>query len=338
MIRKATCSDIPAFKKIWKDVFGDTDSFINWFFTQRFVPHMSFVYEKNGQIASLMHTYPIQVRLGNKTASAVMVSGVATLPDFRGQGLMHKLFLYAQQELSKEGHYLCYYYPANPDFYKSLGHVQITENLLFENVSSSQIKKSFRHTELNFNDFPYLNDLYNKFSDGFSGVVLRDHDFETKMHEYVSENLNVAINLNAYIIYHQAENSIEISEIGGRHARIHELLHSFELPIKGKFPPDFPTHGLNGEFTKSYGNMGGIMNMQKFLSETRFECPLLIEITDNSIPENNGIFDFNGNRHNKKADVSMTSGELLQTVAGYKIHPELKAFFSEFNCFSQDLY
>ena len=338
MMRNAVPEDIPVLKKIWKDIFGDTDNFINWFFDNRFTSDMSFVSEINGEIACVIHSYPIKIKLGKKCVSAVMISGVATLPPYRKQGLMHGLFKYATDRLVQNGYYLCYYYPANPDFYKSLGHVNITENLVMNNVYSFYLEKEFTHTPLNSSHIPELKNLYEKFMSEYSGFVTRTNDFETKMQEYISENLQVCLNLNAYIIYHKTESTVEILEIAGRFNRIEELLCSFNLPIKGKLPSNFPTEHLRGSISTAHGNMGGIMNVQKFLEEIGFDCPMLVEITDSIIPHNNGIFDLYGNKHNKKADVTLTSGELLQTVAGYKVHTALEKYFPEHNCFSQDLY
>ena len=338
MMRKATCQDVPILKKIWKDIFGDTDSFINWFFTNRFSPDMSFVCEQNGKIASLLHTYPIEISLREKKVSAVMVSGVATLPQYRGQGLMHKLFLYALKELEKKGHYLCCYYPANPDFYKSLGHVNITENLVFNNVSPSAFNEGCTHFPLDNSHIPMLKSVYKSFMNKFSGFTTRNNDFEIKMQEYIGENLKVCFNLGSYIIYNKTESFVEIQELAGQFNEITKLLHSFEKPINGKLPPNFPTPGFKGDFCTAYGNMGGIINIQKFLAETGFSCPLLIEITDCSISHNNGVFNFYGEKFNKKADVTLTSGELFQTVVGYRVHPALKDYFPELNCYCQDLY
>ena len=338
MMRKATEADVPAFKKIWKTIFCDSDNFINWFFNKRFSCDMTFVYEKNGEIASLMHTYPLEIKLGPKAVSAVMVSGVTTLPEHRGQGLMHELFLYAIQSLAEKGHCICYYYPANPDFYKSLGHVNITENLVFENVSAFSGQKEFSRVPLEPVHISEIKIIYEKFMKEYSGFATRQIDFETKMQEYIGENLYIAINKTAYIIYKPTHTSVEIAELGGRFGGITELLCSFDRPINGKFPCDFPTEQLSGNICKAYGNMCGVTDVKKLLKETQYQCPLLVEIVDDVIHHNNGVFDFKGKEHNEKADVTLTTGQLLQTVSGYKVHPALKDYFTEYNCFTQDLY
>ena len=142
MMRCATTADIPVFKNIWKEIFGDSDTFLNHFFSTNFHPEMSFCAEIDGVTACVMHCRPIKIKAGKNHLSAVMVSGVATLPEYRKKGLMHKLFKYAISELAKQGHYLCYYYPANPAFYTSLGHVHIPNNLLLEDVFTSGIEKT----------------------------------------------------------------------------------------------------------------------------------------------------------------------------------------------------
>jgi len=343
MMRTSTTADLPIFKKIWKDIFGDTDSFIEWFFSKRFNPDMSFIYEINGEIASVIHSYPICVNLGGKPVKAAMISGVSTLPCHRKKGLMHSLFKFALGKLDKKGYSLCYYFPANPAFYKSLGHTHITDNIA---VSSEVISPSWYLFETyDINDsVNQLFRVFRSFSSGYGGGVIRQNDFETKISEYVSENLickGITDNggcLRSYIVYYPAENYIEICELAGEFTDISKLLSSFTLPVKVKLPPDFPVEKVFKDFHPSFGNMGGIINVQRLLSETNFDCPLVLKVTDSVFPANCGVFDFAGNPSAKVPDVTLNSGELLQTLAGYKIFPDLADFFPKLPCYSQDLY
>ncbi len=338
MMRTATASDIPQFRRIWKDIFGDTDSFIDWFFNNCFCPDMSFCTEMDGKIVCVMHCRQIWVKLGRQPVSAVMVSGVATLPHYRRQGLMHKLFKFAADKLREMGISIFYYFPANPNFYRGLGHVNITENMVFNGVSASFPKRDLIQTAINYSHLSVMKSLYEQFMQNYSGFVIRSNSFENKLQEYLAENLLIALNSNAYIVYNKTESSIEIQEVAGEFNKISELLESFSLPINGKFPTDFPTEKLNGNINISYGNMGGIINIQRLLSETAAECPLTVQVTDSIFPENCGVFDFCGLKKQQPPDVILTSGELLQTLAGYRIHPELSEYFHKHKCFSSDLY
>lgn len=346
MMRKATYADVPAFKKIWKDTFGDTDSFTDWFFHSNFNPDMSFCTEKDGKIVCVMHCRQIWVKLGREPVSAVMVSGVATLPHYRRQGLMHKLFKFAAENLRDMSVSIFYYFPANPDFYKGLGHVHITENLVLSGVSHiSRFIRPDCPLELTEGDFPSLFSVYRHFAKNYSGIALRYDSFHVKMREYISENClftalfsPVDSNYDAYIIYSKTDTHIELQEVCGHPDDIAYILRGFHLPVNGRVPPDFPTKKITGSFSFAPGNMGGVIDIQSLLAETAAECPLIIQVTDRVFPENCGIYDFNGIKSKQPPDVTLTSGELLQTLAGYKIHPQLQEYFSEYKCFSSDLY
>ena len=343
MQRILTERDIPELKKIWKDIFHDSDNFINWFFSNRFRPQMSFAHEINGEIVCVIHSYPIKINLHGKALPAVMISGVATLPHYRKKGLMHSLFKFALNKLDEMGYFLCYYYPANPDFYKSLGHIHITDNITVNCLPSNPNKCKSETYDIK-DTVMSLKQLYNAFSSKYNCGVNRQDDFELKMSEHIGEGLfckcisNASGNPDAYVIYHQTDAFYEIAELAGNEEKLTELLSGFSMPVKAKLPPDFPAEKVFSEFHLSTGNMGGIINVRRFLSETASDCPLIVKITDSVLCDNCGVFDFKGNPSHKLPDITLTAGELLQTVTGYKVHPRLTDYFPTCICFSQDLY
>lgn len=343
MMRQTTNSDVPVLKKIWKDIFGDTDSFIDWFFSARFNPNMSFCTEINGEIASVIHSYPITLYLSEKKVSAVMISGVSTIPLYRNRGLMRKLFLYALTQLDIAGFSLCCYYPTNSAFYQSLGHTIFTSNLsvnLFGMHGASNA--DIRHGTLSETNSADFKSLYFDFAKNYSGIVLREKDFNVKFSEYLSEKMKFAVIFEntpvAYIIYAETDSHIELAEAVGAYSNIKKLLSTFKLPVNGNLPPDFPTEGLSGNFRITDGNMGGIINTERFLAETAFCCPLTIRISDAAVPSNCGNFDFCGNPSAKSPDITLSSGELLQALSGFEVPSSLREFFPERTCFSMDLY
>ena len=340
MMRCATKNDIPVLKKIWKDIFADSDSFIDWFFEYRFNPQLSFCTEMNGKIVCVLHCYPIDLKIGDKNITAVMVSGVATLPEYRKQKLMHNLFHYALDQLDRHDYPLCFYFPANPAFYTGLGHVRLTDFITLNNAQFSAKKEETTFVDISQN-IQNLEKCYNNFSEKYSCIVLRKNNFASKMKEYIAENLICEASvkneeITAYAIYNKKTSALEIAEAVGDSYDIINILSGYTF--SGKLPPDLCIDTLNISADFSEGAMGGIVNVAKLLSALNLNCPLILKVTDDFFPNNNGTYDFSGQTSEKTPDLTISSGELLQTLTGYKVHPSLSDYFKEYPCYTTDLY
>ena len=127
ILRYGKLKDIPELKKIWADVFKDSAEFINWFFEERFVPDLCYVCEENGKIVSCLYGYPITLNVKGVPVKTVSVSGVATLPEFRRKGIMKKLLKEYLGEIKEKGYPLVILTAENPEIYKPLGFVHITD-------------------------------------------------------------------------------------------------------------------------------------------------------------------------------------------------------------------
>ena len=122
IIRTLTLADIPQLKKIWKDTFHDTDSFLDWYFSARFFPDHSVCAEENGRIVSVCHILPAQQYLRGRILPCGLLNGVATLPEYRGRGLMKQLIRFLYPLLSDMGIYLMTNTPAAFAIYEPCGH------------------------------------------------------------------------------------------------------------------------------------------------------------------------------------------------------------------------
>jgi len=67
-----------ALRQLWKTVFGDSDAFLDRFFSLVYQPGMASVIEENGQIVSAAYALPLE--------NAVYIYAVATHPSCRGKG------------------------------------------------------------------------------------------------------------------------------------------------------------------------------------------------------------------------------------------------------------
>lgn len=123
IIKFPTESDIPKLKEIWKEAFGDTDDFIDLFFSMAFSKSSSLcVYDNDFLAASL---YWFDGYVGNEKAAYIY--GVATKKAHRGRGFSSALIKRTHELLAKKGYQVSVLVPADAglfNFYRRLGYTE----------------------------------------------------------------------------------------------------------------------------------------------------------------------------------------------------------------------
>lgn len=125
-IRFATKMDIAEIKKIWKVCFGDSDSFIDYYFREEFEADKVLLLEYE-EIASMLTMIPVQLSVPNdRKYTGAMLYAVATHPKFQRKGLSTKLMDYAKSYLENQGVDVITLVPATlslSDFYVKQGYL-----------------------------------------------------------------------------------------------------------------------------------------------------------------------------------------------------------------------
>ncbi len=91
--------DIPALRALWKQGFGDTDAFLDDFFSLAFAPERALVARENGEIFGAL--YWLDCLCGDK--SFAYIYAIATDKDHRGQGVCKTLMAEAHAKMAQEG-------------------------------------------------------------------------------------------------------------------------------------------------------------------------------------------------------------------------------------------
>ena len=94
--RPSRKGDEAALKRLWQEVFGDEDAYIDAFFREIYRPGMASVIEENGEIAAAAYAVPF--------GKYRYIYAVATKPEFRGRGYGKAVTLAAS---GGETAYLC---------------------------------------------------------------------------------------------------------------------------------------------------------------------------------------------------------------------------------------
>ena len=86
-IRNATSGDIPALRSLWQEAFGDTDPFLDSFFSAAFAPERSRCVFVGDALAAALYWFDCTVG----DAKIAYIYAVATAAAHRGQGLCRTL-------------------------------------------------------------------------------------------------------------------------------------------------------------------------------------------------------------------------------------------------------
>lgn len=127
MVRFATDDDFYFVKNSWQTCFEDPQKFVNWNFKYNYLAKNTVIAEKDGLPASAMQLMPYTMYLGSFIVPVRYVSGVATMPEYRGRGLVRKMFGFALPEMYDRGAYVSILVPAVDGMYEKFGYRIICE-------------------------------------------------------------------------------------------------------------------------------------------------------------------------------------------------------------------
>jgi len=124
MIRFATSADQEQLKKLWQVGFSDHENYIDRFLMTIGRDERCLVWEEDGKIVSMLFILPAKTFIHGDLRRINYIYACATLPDFRGKGLMKQMLEYAFHIAQQNLVFALFLIPANPtlsSYYKSLG-------------------------------------------------------------------------------------------------------------------------------------------------------------------------------------------------------------------------
>lgn len=324
--RTAKQADIPMLRALWQECFGDSDAFCDWFFTERFAPSLSTVAEENGEVLSAVHGWPFTMRIRNKTIPAIMMCGVATCPSARGRGLMTGCISLFMANAREKGFLVLLQKPVDFAIYAKLGHhtsydaavLTKKEGIIY--ASSKDVIDSLCSDELASELLP----IYKATAEKYSCAVIRSVDeMSLKLRDYAADGGRIlrcgSINTSGYAIYYITDDKLMVPEIAGSSTAIQPLLHTLaamadnrELTIK--MPSDHIPEGFDC-CVRPWGAMTAL-NVPALMKEIGGFSDIAAEITDPVLPQNNGIFAFDG-APASAPHLRLSAGHLMQLLSGY---------------------
>lgn len=106
---------------LWKYCFGDSDTFLDYFFEKYYKEENTPCIIEDGKIVSDLMIFPHSIMNNGKEIKAAYIAGVVTDPIYRGSGKITALISYLEERLRNEGYDAYFLIPFNFSFYRKYG-------------------------------------------------------------------------------------------------------------------------------------------------------------------------------------------------------------------------
>lgn len=346
-IRYAKGEDLENLKDIWNYCFGDEESFVEYYFNNKYKPENTIIVEEDAELKSSLQLNQYKIKLNNKVYDTSYIVGVSTYPNARGKGYMKDMMDFLLNELYKKGQIVSLLMPIDYRLYKKYGYEhcydQIDYKLNIDGLKQFKINGDFE--KVNKNHIDYMIDIYNDFLSKCNGYVVRDKFYyENLFKEIKCENGHIYIHkdneYDGYIIYFIMGDTMFVREVCYKNINSLKSMLKFIFnhntqckhakvmaPITDSIRFILPNLKDNDINIKPF-MMGRVINVEEFLNNIYVGSTELdgvyIKIEDDQIKENNHVFELKvsnkkivAKKSNKEADISLSINYLSQMAFSY---------------------
>lgn len=117
LIRKGNPEEKEAIINIWQRCFGDEREYIEMFLREKQDEVTPVVCEKDGSLVSMLFLFPCSFRLSGEDFPAFYLYAAATLPEFRGEGIMGEMIEFSKAYAEEKGKEFIILSPAEESLY-----------------------------------------------------------------------------------------------------------------------------------------------------------------------------------------------------------------------------
>ncbi|WP_304341225.1 GNAT family N-acetyltransferase [Metaclostridioides mangenotii] len=336
-VRYAIDKDIDDIKKIWSYCFGDTEKFMDYYFSKRYFKEHNVVVEQDESIISSLQLAPYKINLNGKVYKTSYVVGVSTLPEARGKGFMKSMMNFTLEELYKTGEKVSILMPIDYRIYRRYGYEhcydQIQYNIDVNDLRSFRTKGNFHKS--NKDHIKALIDIAADFQLDFNGNTVRGREyFENLFGEIQSDDGNFYIYENdgykGYLVYSFNGDTMLVRElfykdidslksmmgfIYNHNTQCKKVSISAPIGDKLKLLFDNPKD-VDTKFIPFM--MGRVIDVRKYFESINvnygFEGSVNVKVVDNQIKENNHVFKINIKDDNVIVDITEENEDLELSI------------------------
>ena len=307
-------NDFAEVQDLWDYCFEKKDSsFFKWYFQN------SFQYERtlgtfNGEkLKSMLNLSPYRLQICGSEIPVSYIVGVATWPEYRGQGEAKRLLRDALVKMREWGEPLALLMPSRPEFYYPMD-FQLYNNHLRCQIPMEELRKltsplalTARNTTIN--DIDVLNEIFQKTFKNYEGNIARNKkNWQSWIESTKAEGGNGYLFLEnnqpvGYLFYILKEGVLTISDWGAVSQNARKGLISFlyqhraqAQSIQLDIPTDDPWIYLLPELKERVSFIpfmsSRIVDAQKLVDSLQWpgEGRFVLEISDSILEWNHGTF------------------------------------------------
>lgn len=105
-------------RTLWRTCFNDSEDFMDIYFADKYTPENNLTVVHDGQVVSAMQLIPYRMTFYGSAHHAGYISGLGTLPDYRGKGYATNLLHEAHRRLYEQGGTLSLLIPGSEELRK----------------------------------------------------------------------------------------------------------------------------------------------------------------------------------------------------------------------------
>ena len=189
-LRKLQSNEHIRTRKLWEEIFTeDTPKFLDYYYSIKIKNNEIYVIEDDGEIVSMLHLNPYEMRIGDKLFQTHYIVAVATKESYRKRGLMRQLLNYVLQVMTDRGEPFTFLMPADEAIYRPFGFEFVYEKKR-ENVPGKKCEDStLEVVEVSTEHCQMIADFVNEILSVYNVVTWRDEEYyKMILAEQVSEN------------------------------------------------------------------------------------------------------------------------------------------------------
>ncbi|MGL4998888.1 MAG: GNAT family N-acetyltransferase [Cetobacterium sp.] len=343
-------------KKLWKDLFHDDSSYINWYFDNIYLENSTKLYLENENLKGMLFQNKYHISIDEDRFMGRYLVGVGVTPEKRGEGIMKNLLLESLREAYNYGEEFIYLTPIDKNIYERFGFGYISSlskyNIPLQILGS--FKKEFKVQKIdseNYNDnvLLKLKEFYREHSKEFYISVARDKKcYKNILSELFCEDGLVYISydyfgkINGYMFVINSE-KIYVKEMLFKEKRVLETLLSIVYGYKdyyGKLEIVLPENVYLEDYLETESSIEKVLKNKVQARILRVEKVLMrlshnlsdseevsIYVQDDLIKENTGVFKLKKSsleRGKEDFDISLKIKELTMLSYGFRDFESLK--------------
>ncbi len=329
-VRIAKQQDMDGFRNLWRICFGDSEQFMDWFFSERYFPEFSVCLLEDDVIMSALQSYPLHVHIRDRILPASMLAGVSTHPDREGRGYMKQIFLRYMQRVRELSIPIVIHTPAHIPTFHSRGHLPVSETLHLELERTQATMPVEISPHSLYNDLALLQVCYQQATSKYSGCVSRTiADFAYKFRDYGSDGAKCLVHMSAddalgYCVYYKTSELVHVEECFAKDDETLTLLlqalcyEADGRKLHVKLPPDEKPNLSGSKLSIRQQGVMGIADISQTLRLLVGDATYVFDIVDKTVPQNTGIWDGMGKPSDRKPHIRMEAGRLGQFLCGYR--------------------